>query len=455
MTTSAPGTECDLTEACRSSNLRGRRRAGTCARGGIGGWVGRCTRGGCTKMDWGNPPREREVVLSTKELDRLLEHAAGDCRRTVEAGCTIEQLQHQLALRGQRLAHRPALAGAAPPSGRPSACPKTTTVSFRAPSLVPPRPHPRRHRRPPRRHLGNAAAARSSKRRATGPDQADGRRPRTLGVITEATFASTGARPRRRSSSCAGLRGANRMVLECRIRRWQTVGSSSARDPLAAVFVSTGSRLAEAVEAQRRQVLWDLATVTAVMRRARDRIGTSASGYFRNSRRRPCVQGILPARGMAYWCEALSRIARARSPSGGAAVPRRRRRGMVSHLHAGPDAVIESSRVSARVRRRAGRVARHHEVPGGSKATHRRLGRRWRRTAAHAADQAGVRPRWLPQPRPVRRRNLNHDAPAPGHLRPPPPAFGRLISMVHGLRLPTCPTTPLGQGWPPRGQFTS
>ena len=64
-------------------------------------------RGGGTKMDWGNPPRAADVILSTARLNRVLEHASGDMTATVEAGCTIANLQDQLALRGQRLAIDP------------------------------------------------------------------------------------------------------------------------------------------------------------------------------------------------------------------------------------------------------------------------------------------------------------------------------------------------------------
>jgi glycolate oxidase FAD binding subunit len=64
-------------------------------------------RGGGTKSDWGNPPERADLVLSTRRLDRVLEHAAGDMTATVEAGCTIAKLQSALALRGQRLAIDP------------------------------------------------------------------------------------------------------------------------------------------------------------------------------------------------------------------------------------------------------------------------------------------------------------------------------------------------------------
>ena len=64
-------------------------------------------RGGGTKLSWGSSPATAEVVLSTCRLNRLLEHADGDMTATVEAGCTIDELQRRLAGRGQRLALDP------------------------------------------------------------------------------------------------------------------------------------------------------------------------------------------------------------------------------------------------------------------------------------------------------------------------------------------------------------
>jgi glycolate oxidase FAD binding subunit len=61
-------------------------------------------RGGGTKMGWGNPPARAEVVLSTARLNQVIEHAWGDLTVTVEAGCTVGELQRTLALHGQRLA---------------------------------------------------------------------------------------------------------------------------------------------------------------------------------------------------------------------------------------------------------------------------------------------------------------------------------------------------------------
>jgi len=64
-------------------------------------------RGGATKMDWGNPPRSGDLMLSTRRLNRVVEHAWGDMTATVEAGCTFQQLQQTLAGHGQRLALDP------------------------------------------------------------------------------------------------------------------------------------------------------------------------------------------------------------------------------------------------------------------------------------------------------------------------------------------------------------
>jgi glycolate oxidase FAD binding subunit len=61
-------------------------------------------RGGGTKVDWGNPPKRAELILSTARLSRILEHAWADLTVTVEAGCTVQALQDSLGQQGQRLA---------------------------------------------------------------------------------------------------------------------------------------------------------------------------------------------------------------------------------------------------------------------------------------------------------------------------------------------------------------
>ena len=61
-------------------------------------------RGGGTKLDWGNPPKNAQLVLSTARLNRIVEHAWADLTATVEAGCTLQSVQETLAQHGQRLA---------------------------------------------------------------------------------------------------------------------------------------------------------------------------------------------------------------------------------------------------------------------------------------------------------------------------------------------------------------
>jgi len=84
-----PGTQQELAEVLRCTDEPG---------------VAVIPRGGGTKLEWGNPPRRADWILSTKRLDRILEHAWADLTVTVEAGCTLQTLQDALAQHGQRLA---------------------------------------------------------------------------------------------------------------------------------------------------------------------------------------------------------------------------------------------------------------------------------------------------------------------------------------------------------------
>jgi len=61
-------------------------------------------RGGGSKLDWGNPPKRADMVVSTRHLSRIIEHAWADLTVSVEAGCTLETLAETLAQHGQRLA---------------------------------------------------------------------------------------------------------------------------------------------------------------------------------------------------------------------------------------------------------------------------------------------------------------------------------------------------------------
>ncbi|HEX4546403.1 MAG TPA: FAD-binding oxidoreductase [Candidatus Acidoferrum sp.] len=64
-------------------------------------------RGGGTKLAWGNPPSSADLILSTARLNKIIEHAWADLTVSVEAGCTIQELQAALAQHGQRLALDP------------------------------------------------------------------------------------------------------------------------------------------------------------------------------------------------------------------------------------------------------------------------------------------------------------------------------------------------------------
>jgi glycolate oxidase FAD binding subunit len=64
-------------------------------------------RGGGTKLGLGNRPQKADFIVSTERLNRVIEHAWGDMTVTVEAGCTIDNLQRTLKQHGQRLAADP------------------------------------------------------------------------------------------------------------------------------------------------------------------------------------------------------------------------------------------------------------------------------------------------------------------------------------------------------------
>ncbi len=49
-------------------------------------------RGNGTKLGWGNPPSGLDLVFSTRRLDKVLEHAAGDMTATVQPGVNFSAL---------------------------------------------------------------------------------------------------------------------------------------------------------------------------------------------------------------------------------------------------------------------------------------------------------------------------------------------------------------------------
>ncbi len=64
-------------------------------------------RGGGTALGLGNPPARLDLILDTRRLDRILEHAAGDLVVRVEAGATLTAIQRAVAVAGQTLALDP------------------------------------------------------------------------------------------------------------------------------------------------------------------------------------------------------------------------------------------------------------------------------------------------------------------------------------------------------------
>jgi len=64
-------------------------------------------RGGGTALGLGNPPARLDLILDTRRLSRMLEHAAGDLVVRVEAGATLTAVQRAVAVAGQTLALDP------------------------------------------------------------------------------------------------------------------------------------------------------------------------------------------------------------------------------------------------------------------------------------------------------------------------------------------------------------
>jgi glycolate oxidase FAD binding subunit len=64
-------------------------------------------RGTGTRLTWGPPPASCDLIVDTRRLDAVLEHAAGDLVVRVQAGVRLDDLQAKLAAEGQRLALDP------------------------------------------------------------------------------------------------------------------------------------------------------------------------------------------------------------------------------------------------------------------------------------------------------------------------------------------------------------
>ncbi|MDQ4009884.1 MAG: FAD-binding oxidoreductase [Actinomycetota bacterium] len=61
-------------------------------------------RGSGTRLSWGVPPTDLDLIVDTSRMDAVLAHAAGDLVVTTQAGLRMVDLQNQLSSRRQRLA---------------------------------------------------------------------------------------------------------------------------------------------------------------------------------------------------------------------------------------------------------------------------------------------------------------------------------------------------------------
>jgi len=64
-------------------------------------------QGGGTKLSWGRPVSDCDLVISTGGLDRIVEHNVGDLTAVVEAGVPLARAQEAFAGEGQMLALDP------------------------------------------------------------------------------------------------------------------------------------------------------------------------------------------------------------------------------------------------------------------------------------------------------------------------------------------------------------
>jgi glycolate oxidase FAD binding subunit len=69
-------------------------------------------RGAGTKQDWAAPPRRLDLIVDTRRLAGVVEHAAGDLITVVRAGTPMAEVQAKLAPAGQQLALDTPLPGA-------------------------------------------------------------------------------------------------------------------------------------------------------------------------------------------------------------------------------------------------------------------------------------------------------------------------------------------------------
>ncbi len=64
-------------------------------------------RGSGSRIEWAPRPRTCDLIVDTRKLDQVVEHAAGDLVVTVQPGVRLDELQGKLGAEGQRLALDP------------------------------------------------------------------------------------------------------------------------------------------------------------------------------------------------------------------------------------------------------------------------------------------------------------------------------------------------------------
>ena len=85
-------------------------------------------RGTGTRLGWGNPPDRCDLVIDTRNMNRVLEHAVGDQVVRVQAGAWLNQLAVTLGAAGQRLALDPPRDGRSRPDAAAAATPGGSTA---------------------------------------------------------------------------------------------------------------------------------------------------------------------------------------------------------------------------------------------------------------------------------------------------------------------------------------
>ena len=75
-------------------------------------------RGSGSRLAWGAAPQRCDLVVDTLQMNRVVEHAAGDLVARVQAGAGLDQLGEVLGSAGQQLAlDRPPAGGGQPGAG--------------------------------------------------------------------------------------------------------------------------------------------------------------------------------------------------------------------------------------------------------------------------------------------------------------------------------------------------